>query len=102
MSAVAETLEHERSHTIQRRAEWRAGFEEGLKVGAGRAFQSRVIEDIALELDLLRLAYSVVCATAERRERALAYAERQRRAAIHRVLELAHKLDAISPGWDNA
>jgi len=40
---------------VDRRAEWRAGFDDGRKAGAAAYFNSRVMEDIAFEITALRI-----------------------------------------------
>jgi DNA polymerase III psi subunit len=53
VNAVAEQIETERTAS-ERREEWRAGYDSGLKHGAARYFNSPLMEQLALELTLLR------------------------------------------------
>ena len=70
----------------ERRAEWRDGYESGLKAGVQRTLQSHALEDIAMELKMLRTLYGATCA-------ALADAQSQ-------VSVLEAELDYRAPGWD--
>lgn len=85
-----------------RRAEWRDGYDSGLKHGAARYFNSVVMEDIAIELTLLRTLYPALCEELERRGRLLNSVNRIKTQALTRVVELARELDRRAPGWDRS
>lgn len=70
----------------ERRAEWRDGYESGLKAGTQRTLQSHALEDIAMELRLLRVLYAGVCEALDE--------------AQHQVGVLEAELDYRAPGWD--
>lgn len=57
------------------RAEWRAGFDAGVKAGVNRYLQSRVFEDLALELTMLRAAVTAMTAVANEREQRIEWLE---------------------------
>jgi hypothetical protein len=84
----------------ERREEWRAGFDSGVKAGTTRYFNSPVMETIAVELTLLRTLYAAVCDELEQRDKVLAVVNRIKCQALARVIELARELDRRSPGWD--
>jgi hypothetical protein len=49
----------------EQRQEWRDGYDAGLKAGSQRVLQSQMIEDIALEVKMLRLAVTSLGQQAE-------------------------------------
>jgi hypothetical protein len=106
--SAAETVEHvvdarrlvDIERTIERRAEYRAGWDVGVKVGATRYFQSPVMECIAFELVTLRTLYGAVCDECERRGRLIETLNRIKVDALRRGIQLARELDRRAPGWD--
>lgn len=93
-------VEVERAASVARRAEWKSGFDAGLKAGTARYFQSPVMEGIAFELTLLRTLYAATCEELERRDRAIAAVNRIKHEALLRCVALARDLDRRAPGWD--
>jgi hypothetical protein len=55
------------------REAWRAGHDSGEKRGAISYFQSRVMEQLSLELTIQRIAIQAMSGAAEQRERLLAH-----------------------------
>jgi hypothetical protein len=78
---------------IERRHEWRVGYDAGLRAGAQRVFESQALEQLAVELKFLRAALPKVL-------RQLEHVNAGRVDALRRVVWLARKLDALAPGWD--
>ena len=60
---------------VDRRAEWRAGFDAGRKAGAIVYFESRTMENVALTIILLEATVDILSRELAARDRAL---ERQR------------------------
>ena len=69
-----------------RRADWRDGFDSGLRTGARRVIESQTLEQVVIELKLLRVLYAAACD-------ALADAQYQ-------ITVLEAELDYRAPGWD--
>jgi hypothetical protein len=87
-SAPAATLDYvvDVESLVTQRAEWRDGFDAGLKKGSVRFFNSSVMAEFAFELRLLRALYPAVCD-------ALTDAQ-------HQIGVLEAELDYRAPGWD--
>jgi hypothetical protein len=48
-------VEHFHDEFVDRRAEWRAGFESGRRAGVASVLNAPALEDIALEITVLRV-----------------------------------------------
>jgi hypothetical protein len=70
----------------ERREEWRDGVDYGLKQGTNRVLQSPAMQEIALELELLRALYAATCEALDE--------------AQHQIGVLEAELDYRAPGWD--
>lgn len=56
MSAAEQQTLVDIEAATSRRAEWRAGFDSGLRAGAQRVLESDALQTIAFEISVLRLA----------------------------------------------